>query len=116
MSRATVSIVPSTGSGTAAYARRTASCGPPVHEPREELGEDDAAVAAGAEQRPVRAAVAERAQRRQEVVPRVAVGDREDVQLVDLFPVALEVRDRALEQGGQTAFVTLPAFRQRVHT
>ena len=30
--------------------------------------------------------------------------------------VSLEMRDRALEQGGQTAFVTLPAFRQRVQT
>ena len=55
-------------------------------------------------------------ERGQHVVPRVAVGDGEDVELVDLDPVSLEMRDRALEQGGQTAFVTLPAFRQRVHT
>jgi hypothetical protein len=88
----------------------------PLGEPGEQLGEDDAAVAARAEQRAVRPALPVRPQRREHVVARVAVGDREDVQLVDPGPVALEVRDGALEQGGQTAFVTLPAFRQRVHT
>ena len=61
-------------------------------------------------------AVPEGPQRGHHVVPHVAVGDGETLELVDLCPVSLEVRERTLEQGGQTALVTLPAFRQRVHT
>ena len=89
---------------------------PAVDEPREQLREDHAAVAACPRQRPTWTRIPEGPERGQHVVPRVAVGDGEDVELVDLDPVSLEMRDRALEQGGQTAFVTLPAFRQRVHT
>ena len=121
--------------------------------PADELGEDDAAVAAGAEERgagdrvddlvaadEVQRPVLGRepvdlgqagAQRERHVVARIAVGDREDVEVVDLLTARLEVRERALYDraepdetgighaggtGGQIALTTLPAFRQRVQT
>ena len=81
------------------------------------------------------------AQGERHVVARVAVGDREDVEVVDLLAPGLEGRERSLDDGaeadeagighggrrppdgrsrghgvGHQAFVTLPAFRQRVHT
>ena len=85
----------------------------------DELGEDDAAVAARAEQRgaghrlddllaadlverpvdggePVDLLQA-RVQGQRHVVARVAVGDREDVEVVDLLPARLEVRECALD-------------------
>jgi hypothetical protein len=88
-----------------------------------ELGEDDPAVAARAEQRRARdrvddlvaAELVERAvrrgvpvelvqarpQRERHVVAGVAVGDREDVEFVDLLPAGLELRERALEHGSE---------------
>ena len=41
----------------------------------------------------------DRAQRQRHVVARVAVGDREDVQVVDLLAARLEVRERARNSG-----------------
>ena len=86
--------------------------------PADQLGEDDAGVAAGAEQRRagdgvddlvaadlVDLALARQAvelvehgaQRERHVVARVAVGDREDVEVVDLLPPALQLGERALD-------------------
>ena len=85
----------------------------------DQLGEDDAGVAAGAEQRGpgdavddlVAADVVQRdageavelvehgAQRQRHVVPRVAVGDREHVEVVDLLAACLELGQRALDHG-----------------
>ena len=70
------------------------------------------------------------AQRQRHVVARVTVGDREDVEVVDLLAPRLEMRQRALDDGAEpdqarighgaapsaSALVTLPAFRQRVQT
>ena len=123
----------------------------------DELGEDDAAVAAGSQQRRARhrlddllaadlvhralAALARqavelgqhRAHGEDHVVAGVAVGHREDVEVVDLLAARLEVGQGSLDgvakadevggghgpwraDGAYAAFVTLPAFRQRVHT
>ena len=41
------------------------------------------------------------AQRQRHVVARVAVGDREDVEVVDLLAARLEVRERALDDGAE---------------
>ena len=137
----------------------------------DELREDDAAVAAGAEQGRagdglddlVAADLVDEAtspcervrrepvelgehglQRERHVVAGVAVGDREDVEVVDLAAARLEVRERAVDDGAEAdeagvrheattpaearrytasdgqpvyrAFVTFPAFRQRVQT
>ena len=86
----------------------------------DQLGEDHAAVAAGAEQRRAGDAlddlvaidrvelallgqavelVEHGAQRERHVVPGVAVGDREDVQVVDLVAACLELRQRTLDDG-----------------
>ena len=171
ISRTTVRIVPSAGSRTrrvgavdgaghgGADERRVDQLAGARHEllrrPADELGEDDAAVAAGAEQGGAgdgvddllaadlvdRAAlllgdeavelVEDGAQRERHVVPRVAVGDREDVEVVDLLAAGFEMRERRGDDGAetrevregrhgqtpaQTAFVTLPALRQRVQT
>jgi hypothetical protein len=86
----------------------------------DELGQDDPAVAARAEQRGARHGVDDllatdlvdvalvdreavellqaRLQRQRHVVARVAVGDREDVQVVDLVAARLEMGERALER------------------
>ena len=88
----------------------------------DQLGEDHAGVAAGAEQRgaghgvddlvaadlvdvalrgqPVEL-VEHRAQRQGHVVARVAVGDREDVEVVDLLAPCLELRERAFDDGAE---------------
>ena len=88
----------------------------------DQLREDHAAVAARAEQRragdglddlvaadlvdlallgePVEL-VEHGAQRERHVVPRVAVGDREDVQVVDLVAACLELRERTLDDGAE---------------
>ena len=86
--------------------------------------------------------VEHRAQRHRHVVARVAVGDREDVQVVDLLAAVLELRERGghdpaeadqalvghgrvvhrqaavirRRAGRQACLVTLPALRQRVQT
>ena len=90
----------------------------------DQLGEDHAAVAAGAEQRRagdaiddlVAADLVDRAspcvgeavelvehgaQRQRHVVARVAVGDREDVEVVDLVAARLELRERTLDDGAE---------------
>jgi hypothetical protein len=129
----------------------------------DQLAEDDAAVAARTQQRRARDAlhdlltpdliqlarvlgrqalqlVEHRSHRERHVVARVAIGDREDIEVVDLLAPGLEVRERALDDGTeadetgigghgaptayagpalperQTAFWTLPALRQRVQT
>ncbi len=77
------------------------------------------------------------AQRQHHVVARVAVGDREHIEIVDLLAARLELGEAGLDNGpepddarvGQAptlqfsrgcahyrALATLPAFRQRVHT
>ena len=68
------------------------------------------------------------AQREHHVVAGVAVGDGEDVEVVDLLAAGLEVRQRSGDGGAeanqvgvghgarQRALRTLPAFKQRVHT
>ena len=89
----------------------------------DELGEDHAGVAAGAQQRragdrvddlvaadlveralvlgqPVEL-VEHRAQRQRHVVAGVAVGDREDVEVVDLLAACLELAERALDDGAE---------------
>ena len=123
----------------------------------DQLAEDDAAVAARPQQRGAgdrlddliapdlveRAVLAVReavdllqhgAQRERHVVAGVAVGDGEDVEVVDLLAARLEVRQGAVDDGAeakeagigrhggrayrgiQRAFWTLPALRQRVQT
>ena len=91
----------------------------------DQLREDDAAVAASAEQRGARDGVddlrppdvVERAivadlgetldlgqagvEREHHVVARIAVGDGKDVEIVDLLPARLEVRERALKAGAE---------------
>ena len=89
----------------------------------DQLGEDHAGVAAGAQQRGARHGVddllapdlVERpcvlreavelvehgAQRQRHVVPRVAVGDREDVQVVDLLAARFERAEGALDDGAE---------------
>ena len=114
--------------------------------------EDDAGVAAGAEQRGAGDGVDDLvaadlvdlalggeivelgqhgAQSQRHVVPRVAVGDREDVEIVDLLAARFKLRESSLDDeaeaeetrighGGDQppyyALVTLPALRQRVQT
>ena len=71
------------------------------------------------------------AQRERHVVPRVAVGDREDVEIVDLLAARFKLRESGLDDEAETeetrighgsdqppgyALVTLPALRQRVQT
>ena len=116
----------------------------------DQLGEDDAGVAARAEQRRAGHAVddllapdlVERApagqavelvedgaQRERHVVARVAVGDREHIEVVDLLAACFQLGQRALDDGTEAdeagigqewppgyAFVTFPALRQRVQT
>ena len=86
----------------------------------DQLGEDHAAVAARAEQRGAGHAlddlvavdrvelallgqavelVEHGAQRQRHVVPGVAVGDREDVEVVDLVAACLQLRQRSLDDG-----------------
>ncbi len=88
----------------------------------DELREDDAGVAAGAEQRgagdgvddlvaadvvdlplPREAVqlVEDGAQRQRHVVARVAVGDREDVEVVDLLATAFQLRQRTLDDAAE---------------
>ena len=89
----------------------------------DELGEDHAGVAAGAQQRGagdrvddlVAADLVERplvlgqpvelvehgAQRQHHVVAGVAVGDREDVEVVDLLAACLELAESALDDGAE---------------
>jgi hypothetical protein len=74
-----------------------------------------------------------RAQRERHVVAGVPVGDRKHVEVVDLLASRFQVRQRPRHRRAKTnqigiahsdtsirfaqrAFVTLPAFRQRVHT
>jgi hypothetical protein len=72
-----------------------------------------------------------RVQGERHVDPRVAVGDREHVEVVDLFPARLQLRQSGLDDEAESeetrvgqrcpaaacyAFVTLPALRQRVQT
>ena len=71
------------------------------------------------------------AQRQRHVVARVAVGDREDVEVVDLLAPRFKLRESRLDDEAETeearvgqrcpaaaryALVTLPALRQRVQT
>ena len=70
------------------------------------------------------------AQRERHVVAGVAVGDREDVEVVDLLTACLELAEGALDDGAEAekagighgwgraayALVILPALRQRVQT
>ena len=71
------------------------------------------------------------AQRQRHVVARVAVGDREDVEVVDLLAPRFKLRESSLDDEAEAeetrighdgaaaaryAFVTLPALRQRVQT
>ena len=88
----------------------------------DQLGEDHAGVAAGAQQRGARHGVDDlvaadlvdlalrgqavelvehRAQGQRHVVARVAVGDREHVEVVDLLAPGLELRKRALDDGAE---------------
>ena len=88
----------------------------------DELREDHAGVAAGAEQRGARHGVDDLvaadlvdpalageavqlvehgAQRERHVVARVAVGDREDVEVVDLLAAAFQLRQRTLDDAAE---------------
>ena len=189
ISRATVRIVPSAGSRTEEYARSAAfASAAPIsvasiswpglrhqllRRTADQLGEDHAGVAPGAQQRRARdrlhdllapdlvdgalavgalqavELIEDGPQRERHVVAGVAVGDREHVEVVDLLATRFQMRERpchgdakaqeigvrhddtsisygqrtlrrpaldAVGEAAQSAFVTLPAFRQRVHT
>jgi hypothetical protein len=100
-----------------------------------DLREDDAGVAAGSQERRARDLLREpdavvdvrslerlddRAYGEGQVRPRVAVGDRVHVQVVDPLTRGLDRPERRARPGEQldpqTALVTLPLFRQRVQT
>ena len=141
-SRMTVRIVPSTGLATALYAVLRAEvermgeveavepalAGQAVRDPGQDLARDHARVAARAHQRaearrlgdPLGVRVGpgpigllqRRPDRRQHVGAGVAVGDREDVERVDLVDVRLEARDRAPERREEPGAVARPAGHQ----